>query len=91
MEFNEWKSDIHVVESNLRTYLGTYIHGILNSLFTNMSAFVPGRLDEAPTHPCEGTFVPGGGSNRYKCPHLTRGKKYPVQMKNQARGKCSIL
>jgi hypothetical protein len=24
MEFNEWKSDIHVVESNLRPYPGTY-------------------------------------------------------------------
>jgi hypothetical protein len=24
MEFNEWKSDIHVVESNLSPYPGTY-------------------------------------------------------------------
>jgi hypothetical protein len=58
---------------------------------TNVATFVPGGLEEVPTDPCEGAFVPGGGSNWYECPHLYRGQKYPIQMKNQARDKYPIL
>jgi hypothetical protein len=54
-------------------------------------AFVPSREEETQTRPCELTFVPDGGSNRYKCPHLYRGQKNPLQMKNWARDKCRIL
>jgi hypothetical protein len=57
---------------------------------TNGVTFVLGGESEAPTRPCEGTFVPGGGSNRSKCPHLYRGQKYPGQVTNQPNVKCSI-
>jgi hypothetical protein len=53
--------------------------------------FIPGGLEEAPTRPCEGAFALGGSSNRYKCPHLYWGQKYPVQMKNRDRDKYPIL
>jgi hypothetical protein len=33
--------------------------------------FVPGGEEKAPTRPREGTFVPGGGSDRYKWADLT--------------------
>jgi hypothetical protein len=53
-------------------------------------AFVPAELEEALVRHCKGTFVPGGASNRYKCPHLY-GEKILHRNENRARDKCLIL